>query len=150
MTHRSRARLLSFVLAVVVAGASPAVAAAGPGFVVPSRNTTCGLLTAEQTGSSRPGLYCSSSYIEEGAYDGMGAVRLNRTGKARRIGGGNDLHLAIAGVNRDGTQQKRPVLRYGKTWKQSGYRCISRSSGLTCRRGSTHGFFLSREKQRYF
>ena len=140
--------LVSLVLALTCLAALPAAASAGAGFVVPSRNTTCGLLTAEQTGS-RAGLFCSSSYIEEGQYDGMGAVQLHGTGKARRIGGGNDLHLYVSGFNENGKRDKRPVLGYGKTWRRDGYRCVSRSSGLTCRRGA-HGFFLSRESQRYF
>ena len=96
--------LVSLVLALTCLAALPAAASAGAGFVVPSRNTTCGLLTAEQTGS-RAGLFCSSSYIEQG--------------------------------------------QYGKTWRRNGDRCVSRSTGLTCRRGA-HGFFLSRDSQRYF
>ena len=150
MTRR-RACRNSFAVALALASAAalPAVASAGPGFKVPSRNTTCGILTAKQAGSNGPGLFCQSSYIKGGAGESMGAVKLNRTGKARKISVGNDDALYIGGYNDDGSQDKRPVLRYGKTFKRGGYRCVSRSTGLTCRRGS-HGFFVSRESQRYF
>ena len=143
----SRRRIV--LIGFVVAAALPATASAGAGFTVPSRNTTCGILTAKQAGGGRPGLYCQSSYSVGGAGESMGAVKLNRTGKARKISVGNDDALYIGGYNDDGSQDKRPVLRYGKSWKRGGYRCVSRSTGLTCRRGS-HGFFVSRESQRYF
>ena len=75
---------------------------------------------------------------------------VNRTGKARPITLGNDDSLPISGYNGEGrAYSKRPVLGYGKTWKRSGFTCVSRSTGLTCRRGS-HGFFLSRESRRLF
>ena len=67
-------------------------------------------------------------------------------GKARRISVGNDAALRIEG---DLPRAARPTLAYGKKWKHGGYTCTSRSTGLTCRRGS-HGFFLAREKQRFF
>jgi hypothetical protein len=37
------------------------------------------------------------------------------------------------------------VLRYGSTWKRSGFACTSRLSGLRCRNASGHGFFLSKQ-----
>ena len=140
-------RLLLAIALVLIA---PATALAGPGFTVPSHNTTCGLLTAEQSAAGR-GLYCYSSYLTTGAtYDGVGVVKLGRHGKARRVGAGNDLLLSIGGWN--GEQQPRdprPVLRYGKRFERRGYTCKSRSTGLRCTRGA-HGFFLSRERQRLF
>jgi hypothetical protein len=36
------------------------------------------------------------------------------------------------------------VLPYGQTWALSGVRCISRSTGLTCRDGTGNGFVLAR------
>ena len=148
MTRRSRSGLIILVVAIGLA-AAPAAALAGAGFVVPSRNTTCGILSAKQAGSTGAGLYCQSSYIEASPRDAMGAAKLNRTGRGRKLSIGNDTALYIGGYRDDGGNDKRPVLRYGKTWKSSGYSCVSRSTGLTCRRGS-HGFFVSRESQRYF
>ena len=63
----SRRRIV--LIGFVVAAALPATASAGAGFTVPSRNTTCGILTAKQAGGGRPGLYCQSSYIEGGAFN---------------------------------------------------------------------------------
>ncbi len=37
-----------------------------------------------------------------------------------------------------------PVLAYGKAWHEGGYTCTSATTGLTCRNGAGHGFFLSR------
>ena len=37
------------------------------------------------------------------------------------------------------------VLAYGKTWRTSPFTCASLKSGLRCKNGSGHGFFLSRE-----
>ena len=148
MTHRTRLSLLTVAVSTALATV-PAVAFAGAGFTVPSRNTVCGILTAEQAAGRGAGLYCSSSYIpRKGELEG--GVKLNRTGKARQITLGNDDSLPISGYNGEGEPySKRPVLKYGKTWKRDGYTCVSRSTGLTCRRGS-HGFFLSREKRRLF
>ena len=40
------------------------------------------------------------------------------------------------------------VLAYGRSWSFNGFRCVSRSSGLTCTNARGHGFFLSRESWR--
>lgn len=42
------------------------------------------------------------------------------------------------------------VLRYGSVWRRGPFRCVSRTSGLTCRNAAAHGFFLSRERWRRF
>jgi len=42
----------------------------------------------------------------------------------------------------------KSVLGYGKTWNQSGFKCISQTAGLTCTNNNGYGFFLSREKWR--
>jgi hypothetical protein len=148
MTQRTRTSVLTFAMSIGLA-AAPAVAFAGPGFVVPSRNTTCGLLTAKQAGSRGPGLFCASSYIPAPNAESMGGVGLNHAGAARKISVGNDDGLYIGGYVDDNHRDKRPVLAYGQTWTRDGYTCTSRSTGLTCKRGA-HGFFLSRQKQNYF
>jgi len=43
-----------------------------------------------------------------------------------------------------------PILAYGRTWSYGGIVCTSRTSGLTCRNGDKHGFFLSRQKVKLF
>jgi hypothetical protein len=40
------------------------------------------------------------------------------------------------------------VLAYGTSWSRDGFRCVSRSTGLTCTSSRGHGFFLSRTSWR--
>ena len=42
------------------------------------------------------------------------------------------------------------ALAYGTTWARDGFRCTSRSAGLTCTNSRGHGFFLSRESWRVY
>ena len=139
------------LLALALLLAAPAAAAAGPGFTVPSGNTTCGILAEGDVEGARAGLYCYSSYFTSGPrYDGVGVVRLGRTGKAKRAGAGNDLLLAIGGwEGEDAPRSPRPVLGYRERFERRGYTCTNRRTGLTCRRGA-HGFFLLRESRRLF
>jgi hypothetical protein len=37
-----------------------------------------------------------------------------------------------------------PILPYGTFWSADGIRCVSRSTGMTCRTPAGHGFFLER------
>lgn len=39
-----------------------------------------------------------------------------------------------------------PALPYGHSWSRFGLSCTSRITGITCRNGDGHGFFLSRER----
>jgi hypothetical protein len=45
---------------------------------------------------------------------------------------------------------RAPVLRYGKTWKQGPFTCVSRRTGLRCTNASAHGFVLARARSRRF
>jgi hypothetical protein len=47
-------------------------------------------------------------------------------------------------------EEQAKVLAYGRTWRFRSLRCTSAKKGLTCRNGSGHGFFLSRERSRRF
>lgn len=55
--------------------------------------------------------------------------------------------LCIGDTIRD---KNKPVLAYGKTWNNGGFKCVSQKTGLTCTNRSGIGFFLSREKWRVF
>ena len=72
------------------------------------------------------------------SHNGQATWSMNVTGPARR-------HIVFANI---GTEV--PVLPYGRTLRWSGFACASRRTGLTCRNRSSHGFFLSRERQRLF
>jgi hypothetical protein len=45
---------------------------------------------------------------------------------------------------------RAPILRYGTTWKQGGFACRSRRSGLRCTNREGRGFFLSRTRSYVF
>ena len=40
--------------------------------------------------------------------------------------------------------ERGPKLAYGRTWRFGPFRCTSRLTGLTCRNGAHHGWFLSK------
>lgn len=46
--------------------------------------------------------------------------------------------------------QRAAVLGYGRTKRIGGFRCTSRTSGLTCKNLDGHGWFLSRERVKLF
>ena len=136
----SSSAVLSAAL-VASSGATAGADASGSGFKMPSKLVTCAYLPALKPA----GLYCGANYIKRGAYDGIGAIVLPLQGKARYTGSGNDLLLYLGGWTPQGATQPRPTLAYGAVWQRSGYRCVSKMTGLECRRGS-HGFLLSRQK----
>ena len=42
------------------------------------------------------------------------------------------------------------ALPYGSSWSHGGFRCVSRSVGLTCTSSHGHGFFLSRQSWKVY
>jgi hypothetical protein len=118
----------------------------GTGFTMPSKLVQCAYLGAP----SKPGLYCSASYITRGAYDHRGVVWLPTTGKARIVTSGNDLLLYLGGW-RGGRKKPdpRPTLAYGSTWSRAGFSCTSARSGVTCKHGG-HGLHLARGHVRLY
>ena len=50
----------------------------------------------------------------------------------------------------DTTLHQGPVLRYGRTVRRGTMSCTSSTSGMTCRNGRGHGFFLSKQRYRLF
>jgi hypothetical protein len=128
-------RAAAAIVAIAGVLAAPAAAvAASSGFTVAGRKVTCAVGLP-----GKPGLFCASPAIEQGAYDGRGLVRLPSSGRARVVAAGSDLLLFV-----DGNADNRPrtVLRAGHVWQRGGYRCADRGGVLTCRRGA-HGFTLS-------
>jgi Family of unknown function (DUF6636) len=47
-------------------------------------------------------------------------------------------------------KQRAPILRYGTTWRQGGFVCRSRRSGLRCTNRSGRGFVLARTRSYAF
>jgi hypothetical protein len=69
-------------------------------------------------------------------------VELDATGRTHGFCSGDIGVLAELG--------RAPVLGYGTTWRRGGFVCSSSRSGLECRNGSGHGFFLSRQSWHAF
>lgn len=112
----------------VWAGSASAVA----DFVTPGRAAYCGV--SEGEGPLR--LICWRSS------DGL-TLDMGRFGHAQE-----SVHLSNRGF-----YQPVPgrVLRYGQTWTRPRYfRCVSRSTGLTCTNRFGHGWWLGRRQSRLF
>jgi hypothetical protein len=86
----------------------------------------------------RTGLYCASPRIKPHTYDGLGVLRLSRTGTVTTIQGGNDLLLAIEGAG----DRTRPTLDPGHSWSANGYHCARTTTAVRCR-PETHGFSIT-------
>ena len=67
------------------------------------------------------------------------AVGMSRTGRAHGICAGDTV-----------IDRRARVLAYGRVWRRGGFRCVSRTRGLTCTNVRGRGFFLSRERSRLF
>ncbi len=116
---------------VVFAGAIPATAKT-TSFRTPSRNIYCLYSTSGQSGAF---IRCDVLSLND-----VGFV-LERRKRARRV--------KITDTVTD--PRKARDLAYGTSRRFGSFRCISRTSGLTCRsRTSGHGFTLSRRHQRVF
>jgi hypothetical protein len=109
---------------------APAAWAAVGGFATPSRNIACEADRAGHTTKLSCVVFSSSGQRGEKTW------WMLSTGRAR-------VRFVQANI-----ATEVPVLRYGRTWRQNGFTCVSRRTGLTCRNRSGHGFFLSRARQR--
>jgi hypothetical protein len=65
---------------------------------------------------------------------------LGRAGKAKKLSNVGDPGCCSAG----------PKLSYGNFWKVGLYKCVSSVKGLTCTRGTAHGFFISKAKTKIY
>jgi hypothetical protein len=65
---------------------------------------------------------------------------LGRAGKAKKLSNVGDPGCCSAG----------PKLSYGNFWKLGLYKCVSSVKGLTCTRGTAHGFFISKAKTKIY
>ncbi len=112
-------------------------------FVMPSGNIYCALI-----GEDNKMLRCEiqsllnplppqpySNYCE---FDWGAGFLLRQQGKPEVL----CISDTIAGSNN--------TLSYGKTWQHSGFKCISKRTGLMCSNSDGHGFFLSRNQWKAF
>jgi hypothetical protein len=130
--------------AVTLALATAGTAAAGTSyFETPSKNVICGYFS----GAGQTGLQCGivSGLVPpapkpvggcHGIDPASNRLELSTTGRPAGFCSGDAGVFAKQGL--------APVLAYGHTWRKGGYTCNSTTSGLTCKNGVGHGFFLSR------
>ena len=111
------------ILAGLASLAVPATAGARS-FQTPSRNIVCLYFKGPQ-------LRCDVRSLNDTAFT------LDRRHRAKRV------HVTDA-------VPAGPVLAYGRSLRLGPFTCRSRRAGLTCRSSSSHGFFLSRARQRVF
>ena len=126
-------------LAPLLSAASPVRLPAEPGgqiaFTTPSNNIGCtytpaGGTTTYQPRNGGPELIC------ERVEPGYVTVILGPKGAVRRIDNPGEQGCCSLGN----------VLAYGQTWRAGPFECVSRKTGLTCRRTVGRGFALSRAK----
>lgn len=139
-------KLFRFSLVVIGTGLglstiSPASSAAPPVFQVPSGNIHCAV-------DAQYGLDCEIGQNKaklppppaDCQLDWGNRFMMSSTGKALRVCHGDTI----------GRDPKHAVLGYGQTWRNQGFTCVSRRSGLTCWNQKRHGWTLSRNQQKFF
>jgi hypothetical protein len=106
-------------------------------FQSPTKAITCGINITKFEGG---GITCFAPYLPHQQLDGY--VKLNPHGKAKLGERGDSPWLPSA--------HHVATLHYGDRWSGAGVHCKMETKGLTCTNKSHHGFFLSKQKQRYF
>ena len=143
---------LSVLAAAALAGAGTAGAAKVTisYFKTPSGNIVC--MYSRGLAGTKPGVDCA---IKSGLKPPPPKVKC-------REGDPTDVFVFIATTGRAHEpscagdpgpivgEKHAKVLRYGHKFHRPGLTCTSRTSGLTCRNKSGHGFFLSRAHSRRF
>ena len=131
--------ILAGVLAAPAAGIRPLTTKT---FRTPSKNIACAFYPASITGRAvfrcdllsglkpKPKRHCDVDWT---------GASMGPRGKAGPTCAGDTVY-----------DPRAPILAYGRTWSYGGIVCTSRTTGLTCRNGDTHGFFLSRDSWRVF
>ena len=144
--HASRPVVPALIAAVlglaVLAPAAGALQGLDP-FRTPSGHIAC---MYQHFSGQKAELRCDVDHVAHPAkrpascdLDYGGAFGLGQSGRAQR--------LCVGDTVRD---PKAKVLAYGRTRTLGPFTCTSRTSGLTCKSRSGHGFVLSREHQKLF
>jgi hypothetical protein len=123
------------------AGGADARSSAFVSFRTPSKNIYClyDSSSAQLRCDIQSGLHPVPPRPRTCHFDWGGSVNMRRSGPAHVGCVSDSVHMPNA-----------RVLRYGTTWRRGGFRCTSRTTGLTCRNASGHGWFLSRQRSRFF
>jgi hypothetical protein len=134
-----RALLIGAVLAAVLAGSAHARSSAFVTFRTPSGNIGCGYSSAMGPRSLRCDI---ASGLKPRPARPKGCVHL-AWGDSYTMNVRGRPILTCHGDTVISNSSK--VIAYGKTWGRGGFECTSRTTGLTCKNASHHGWFLSRQ-----
>ena len=134
-------RRLRGALTMAIAAASLLAAASAQARVVRATDvrSPTGLITCWAMKYGHPGIECTAPYLPDlGELDTYMGLRPTRR--------------AFLGQRGDypGYGHRQVTVRYGDVWRRPGIRCTMRSSGMTCRNRSRHGFHLARGAVRRF
>ena len=105
-------------------------------FQSPTRLIQCGINIRVEGG----GITCYAPYLPHTELDGY--LKLKPHGRPVLGERGDSPWLPTA--------HRVATLHYGERWSGAGIDCTMRTIGLTCTNRSHHGFFLSKQRQRYF
>jgi hypothetical protein len=134
--RRCAAVLALAVACALLAGPAAAKTIHHARFQSPTRLIQCGIDIKLEGG----GITCYAPYLPHTELDGY--VKLRPHGRPRLGERGDSPWLpAVRTV---------VTLRYGENWSGADVHCAMRRAGLTCTNLSHRGFFLSRQRQRYF
>jgi hypothetical protein len=128
---RCMARRIALTVVVCTAlAAAPALAAKHfQNFESPSKLISC---ISEAHGMK--GIECSATYLHA-SEEGDPFYNLEQHGKA---------HLGARGDYVGYNHPTHGTLQYGQTWTRGHIHCTMKTSGLTCRNASHHGFHLAK------
>jgi hypothetical protein len=105
------------------------------GFLTPSGNIACNV---GRLGTTRSPFGIGCAVFSKSTAAGIGTWWMRTTGPVQN------------GFIQANPATDYPKLGYSRAFTWKGIRCVSATTGLTCRNASRHGFFLSRERQRVF
>jgi hypothetical protein len=112
-------------------------------FETPSKNIVCGYFS----GGGRAELECGvvSGLVPPGPRPKGGCHGIDPASNRLELSpAGRPAGFCSGDAGVFAKQGLAPVLAYGHTWMKGDFTCSSTTSGLTCRNGARHGFFLSR------
>jgi hypothetical protein len=138
------ALIVAVVSGLATMAAARAADAVSAGFKTPSGNIHCRLLTEGAATSLR----CDAKEVEGRPPPRPDNCHFQWGRAFALLANGGEAHLVCHSDSLG--EEQLPVLRYGETWQQEPFTCLSASSGLTCSTPAKHGFVLSKTSQKLY
>jgi len=136
------------LLVAVVAGLTAGSASAGTATYVSFRTPSGNIYCAYSSGLGSPtSLRCD---IRSHLHPAPKPRRCVEGVYGESVGMSRTSHAAVLCISDTVVSPGARVLAYGASWSRSGFRCVSRATGLTCTNTRGHGWLLSRESWRVY